>query len=62
MRQPLSFNPKERMTFILNKITNKYHFILNSDYVKTDKLDNIYTILYKNDKIYKISFTEHKLL
>lgn len=52
----LSFDPKDKIQFILKNIQNKYHFILNANYRATDNLENVYAILSKDDKFYKISF------
>ena len=58
----LSFDPNDRLQFVLKSIENKYHFILNSSYKKTNKLESIYALLSKDDKFYKISFKEFKLI
>lgn len=52
----LLFDPKDRLHFLLKKIENKYHFILNANYKPTNDLTKIYAVLSKGDKFYKISF------
>lgn len=54
----LSFDPNDRIHFIMNNISTKYHFILNNTYVKTNILSKIFTLLIKEDKFYKISFNK----
>ena len=58
----LAFDPKERLKFIMENITEKYHFILNSGYKQTNKIEKIYAFLSKDDKFYKISFKEFKII
>ena len=60
-RTLLSFDPKDKPMFFIKSITEKYHFILNSSYKKTNNYNNIFTILSKDDKFYKISFTDIRL-
>jgi len=52
----LSFTPGDKIHFKLKGLTSKYHFILNGSYKITSKLENIYAVLSKDDKFYKISF------
>ena len=57
----LAFDPTDRIKFEVKGITEKYHFILNGGYKHTNKLEEIYTLLSKDDKFYKISFKEFKI-
>jgi hypothetical protein len=52
----LSFDPQDRIQFILKNIQNKYHFILNASYKTSKNLEDIFATLSKGDKFYKISF------
>lgn len=52
----LSFDPKDRINFLMKDIKTKYHFILNKLYKPTNDLTKIYTLLIKNNIVYKISF------
>jgi hypothetical protein len=52
----LSFEPRDQLYFIKNNNSNLYTFVLNGDYKITNKLENIFAILSKDDKFYKISF------
>ena len=58
----LSFDPKDKMHFIMKGINNRYTFILNNTYKQTKSLENIYAILSKDDKFYQINFKPFKLL
>ena len=58
----LSFDDKDKLMFIMKNITNRYHFILNAGYKKTNKLEEIYTVLSKGDLFFKISFKEFKMI
>ncbi|AYV75761.1 MAG: hypothetical protein Terrestrivirus3_30 [Terrestrivirus sp.] len=60
-RTMLSFDPNDRLQFVLKGIQNKYHFILNGTYKQTNKIESVYTLLSKDNKIYKISFKQFKL-
>ena len=54
----LSFNKAHILEFIKRNISERYHFILNKRYKKTDKLEEIYATVTKKNKIYKIYFSE----
>lgn len=55
-RALLSFDPKDRLQFLIKGIPSRYTFILNGSYKPTSDLEKIYAILSKNDNYYKISF------
>jgi len=55
-RIALAFDSQDMSLFLFKKISKRYHFLLNKDYEPTDKLENIYAILNKSGKSYKISF------
>jgi len=57
----LSFDPKDKYHFIRNNNANLYTFILNGDYTTTNKLEDIFAILSKDDKMYRIGFRVYKL-
>ena len=52
----LSFDPKDRIHFLMKGIASRYTFILSGGYKATNDITNIYAILSKDDKFYKISF------
>lgn len=60
-RTLLLFDPKDRLHFFMKGIAAKYTFILSGSYQPTGNLENIYTILSKGDKFYKISFKPYNL-
>jgi hypothetical protein len=60
-RTLLSFDPKDRVHFLMKGIDKRYTFILNSSYKPTSDLEKIYAILNKDDKFYKVSFKQYKL-
>ena len=52
----LALNENDKLMFIMKNISNRYHFILNSGFKKTNKLEDIYAVLSKGDNFFKISF------
>ncbi len=58
----LSFDKRDMLAFIERNISERYHFILNKTYKKTDKIEEIYAIVNKENKAYKISFQELKII
>ncbi|AYV80961.1 MAG: hypothetical protein Harvfovirus11_23 [Harvfovirus sp.] len=52
----LSFDPKDRINFLMKDIKTRYHFILNKTYKPTNDITKIYALLSKNNKFFKISF------
>ena len=52
----LSFDSKDIFYFLTRKIDKKYTFILSGSYRPTNKLEKIYALLSKDDKLYQISF------
>lgn len=60
-RTLLSFDPKDKMHFLMKGITKRYTFILSGSYTPTNLIEKIYTLLSKDDKFYKISFQSYRL-
>lgn len=52
----LALNENDKLMFIMKNIQNRYHFILNSGYKKTNKLEEIFAVLSKGNNFYQISF------
>ena len=57
----LSFDPKDIYHFRRTNNHKLYTFILNGDYNPTNKLEDIFAILSKDDKMYRIGFRVYKL-
>lgn len=58
----LSFTLADKIHFMLNNIDKKYRFFLTPTYQKTTNIKNIYTLLKKENKFYKISFDKVELI
>lgn len=52
----LSFDPKDRIHFLMKEIKSRYHFILSRNYKPTNDIKKIYACLQKGKKTYYISF------
>lgn len=56
----LSFDPKDRINFLMKDLKQRYHFVLNKKYRKVSDMENIYTVLVKDKKYFRISFRIYK--
>lgn len=49
---------KDKFYFLTNKVDKKYTFLLNRGYKMVNRIEKIYAILNKDDKLYQISFEQ----